>query len=252
MKIYSASGSYPTANSIRNEIERLIGKRYLITTRPDVKSDILFRYGSNFPTKGNDPNFNSVDFIEICRDKLKFSKFCKENNIYSPIYHKMEELPENFPIIIRTTLTGFQGRGIIPINSIEEYQKNMRSSFWWTDFVKTDFEIRVHLFDDRIEKIYKKVKDGEESQFPIRNIENNYHFANKSDSLDKYQKLIPICQNIGNLFKNLGGHFSALDIGYDIEKHNYFVFEANSAPGLNSLSVTDYANYFISSLGLKE
>jgi glutathione synthase/RimK-type ligase-like ATP-grasp enzyme len=48
------------------------------------------------------------------------------------------------------------------------------------------------------------------------------------------------------------GDFYALDIGRDATNHRYFIFEANSAPGINENTVELYADYFIDKLHLKK
>jgi glutathione synthase/RimK-type ligase-like ATP-grasp enzyme len=245
-KIISACGSYPSAKAIRDAIEDITGVHYFIVngTKP-YRGNILFRYGNcRTDIIGNDPDLNSNQFIDLCRDKLLFSHFCQQNNIYSPIYHYMIDIPKVFPVLVRKTLTSFGGKGIIVCNNIDEYNAVMRRNYYWTPFVKCEFELRVHLFDNQVNRIYKKVnQNGDENEYPIRNHVGGYHFSLRRN--DAYPKVLELAQSIGNLFMEIGGHFSAIDLGWDKLNQRYFVFESNSAPGLNSVNAVEYANFII-------
>jgi len=248
-RILTASGSFPSARLIRDAIQEITGKKYYIIDE-SKDTDILFRYGNSVSVSGNDPGYNSVDFINLCRDKYKFSKFCIKNGIYTPVYFTTE-IPEKFPVIIRTTMTGFGGAGIIICNSMEEFKAKMRQGCYWTYFITTSFELRVHLFDETVSRLVKKVKnDAEEDKYPIRNSHNGYHFSLRSEeNLSKnYERALEVVGRLAKLFVPLGGHFSGIDLGYDPERKEYIVFEANSAPGLSENNARDYANFIVSNV----
>lgn len=249
-RILSARGSLPSCKEIRDNIEELTGKHFFIVSEPG-NHNILFRYGNSLPVQGNDGGTNSAQFIQLAANKLLFSRFCQENDIYSPIYHTMEEEPTEFPVIIRTTLTGFGGRGIIKVNDLESYREQMRRAYWWTKFIDCQFEIRVHLFGRNVNRIYKKMLvEGDEQPLPIRNAENGYHFSLSSSPAESFPKAVAIAQRLGELFETMGGTYSAIDMGYDRQTRNYFTFEANSAPGVNTINATEYAAFISERLSL--
>jgi glutathione synthase/RimK-type ligase-like ATP-grasp enzyme len=249
-KILVSSNIFPSCRLIRDAIEKLTNKKFFMTDNPERVKDVLFRYGNTGNIIGTDSNFNSTDFISLLSDKRKFSNFCKDNGIYSPIFYTIDTKPEKYPILVRKTLTGFGGKGIIFCNNEEEYNSVMTRYYWWTPFIKCSYEIRVHLFDNKVSRIYKKVKEGEDD-LPIRNSENGYHFSLQSENLEnKYKKAQELATKLGELFIPLGGHFSGLDFGYDSEKKEYFVFEGNSAPGLSSINAEEYAKFFCEKLSL--
>jgi glutathione synthase/RimK-type ligase-like ATP-grasp enzyme len=244
-KIISACGSYPSAKSIRDAIEEITGVHYFIVNgNKPYRGDILFRYGNSREIVGFDPNLNSNEFINLCRNKLTFSQFCQQHNIYSPVYHRINEVPNVFPVLVRQTLTSFGGKGIFVCDNIHAFNATMRRNDYWTPFIKCEFELRVHLFDNQVNRIYKKVnQNGDENAYPIRNHIGGYHFSLRNN--DAYPKVLELAQNIGNLFMEVGGHFSAIDIGWDKLNQRYFIFESNSAPGLNSVNAIEYANFII-------
>ncbi len=248
--ILTARSSIPSCKAIRDAIETITGKKYNITTNPTkVTGKVIYRYGNLGRIPGEETNFNSPEFIHIANDKLRFSEFCSENNIYSPHYFR-NDLPESYPVMIRKTLTGWGGRGIVICRSEQEFLENNGLSYYWTPFVKTQFEIRVHLFDNQVNRIYKKVlEEGTEEEFPIRN-SHHYHFS--LVETEKYPKVAELCKRLGDTFIEMGGHFSGVDLGYDKERKEYFVFEVNSAPGLNSVNAEEYARFFVDKLGLND
>jgi hypothetical protein len=249
-KILSAPGSFPTARNIRQAIEEITGKHYLVTSDNSTTKNVLFRYGNADSVEGIDNGINSREFITLAKNKYLFAEFAEKNQIYSPVYHKFDLIPTEFPVMIRSTLTGYRGFGIKVVNSLEEFQKKFEIGNWWTKFIPCSFELRVHLFENKINRLYKKqLLSGTEKEFPIRNAEAGYHFSNVDENLDKYPKLIPVMENLGNLLKEKGGKYCAVDVGWDSIKKQYFIFEINSAPGLNSINIKEYAEYIIEKIG---
>jgi hypothetical protein len=231
--------SIPSAKILRDALEGVSGVRLAVTCHEDAKGDFLIRYGNSSPIPNQSPEHNSMEFIRTISNKLGFSRLMKENGIFSPEYYSSGQ-PTSFPIVIRQCMNSFGGKGIVIVNNKEEFDKAWRNGFHWTPFVAMTKEYRVHVLGGEMKKIFVKKKEGE-SPTPIRNLENGYHFAIKAiDSGAGYKKL-------GNLVEKLAsfipGSFYALDIGWCNTKEEYFVLEANSAPGLNENTAHTYAEY---------
>jgi glutathione synthase/RimK-type ligase-like ATP-grasp enzyme len=228
-------------------MKELSGTRLGITTRPeiaDMGKGVLIRYGNSMPTKSKTP-FNSDEMIEICASKQLFSKRMSEHGIYTPIYH-WKSKPTNYPALIRTTLSSFGGKGIIVVNNEEEFDAKFKQGNCWTDFIFTKSEYRVHVLGGKVSRIFKKLYDGSspESKTPIRNLENGYHFSLKEEE-GRYEQLRETISTVDDILK---GSFYGADLGWDAENKKYFVFEVNSAPGLNPNTARDYAEFIISKL----
>lgn len=251
-RILTANSSFPTARLIRDAIKEITGKHFYLTSNPKPGTHVLARYGNSDKIIGTDTKFNSKEFIDLVSNKLTFSNFCAANDIYSPKYFKYPLIPEKFPVVIRSTLTGWGGKGIYFAEDKDKFISTIKSGWFWTDFVRCSYEIRLHLFDTAPNRIYKKVKDDGAIAFPIRNQENGYHFSLQEESESKYKKAKELAEQLGNLFLQIGGHFSGIDMGYDPENRKYFVFEVNSAPGLNNINAGEYAKFFTKSLNLIE
>lgn len=226
----------PSAKLLRDALQEKYNERILVTTDNNkVRNRLLFAYGKCI---NNNP-LNSMEFINLCANKLSFSSLLNSNNIYSPIFYNNQE-PQNsdYPVLIRKTLTGHGGQGIVLINNAEEFHTTWRGNYYWTKFIKTQFELRVHVFEGNIIKLFKKEFDGVESDYPIRNLDNGYHFALKK--VEKYPKVIDLVQNkLNNL---LNGIHYGLDLGYDTEKREYIIYECNTGCGLNTETAYLYAN----------
>jgi hypothetical protein len=241
MKILCGNSSNPSARLLRDALQEILGGKILVTHRPETirRNEYFIRYGSGKAVvNGIDLNLNSAELVCVAGSKREFSEMTHEK-IYTPLFRKSK--PEKFPLLIRTTLHGWGGEGIIVCKSAEEFNANWRPEFWWTEFVHTEFEIRAHIHGGKVIKVFKKIlpEGATEDEFPIRH-NSNYHFSLVSS--DKYPKLISavnrLCED--SIF---GDGYFAVDAGWDAEKKEYFIFEINSAPGLNEFSAYEYAVY---------
>ena len=232
--ILASRSSFPTARLLKNFLNENYNLNLTLTSH--LKSyNPSIRYGNSEKLLDNDISINTVDFINLLSNKLRFSNFLLENGLYAPVFKK--DIPEVYPVIIRKYLSSCKGRGIIVCKNKEEFIKNNANNYW-TEFIKTEFELRVHVVGGNIIKVFKKMTLDEEESFPIRTNEN-YHFGLKKQEL--YKKLVPIVEKLNVL---LGTKcFYGLDIGWNNNKSSYFIFEANSAPGCNPETIEHYGNF---------
>jgi len=251
--ILSHRFSFPSARLLTNELSALTGVRWGITTDPSVAArgrGRLIRFGNSEPvyvgSREIPSDCNSVEFIQLCSHKLRFSRLLIEEGFYTPLFRATGK-PYNFPALIRTTLTGTGGQGIIKISNEEEFDRIFRPrEFYWTEYVPTTSEYRVHILGGNILKVFKKLPPGgEEGPMPIRNSRNGYNFSLRP--LENHDFSV-LKDTIGKLTEVLKGKFYGLDIGWDAEKKAYIIFEANSAPGLNSVTSKEYAEFIANEL----
>lgn len=195
----------------------------------------VIRYGSTALHSGID-TINTLEVIRTCSNKLLFSQLMKDNEIYSPEFYK--GVPKQYPVITRSTLSSFGGRGMELVRSEKEF---INDGTYWTPFIETAFELRVHVLGSKISRIFRK--EGGESF--IRTSSNGWHFALKDPQY--YPKLFPLVEKICGIpmFANA---FIALDIGWDAKRREYLVYEGNSAPGLNEHTAGVYAEYILDRL----
>jgi glutathione synthase/RimK-type ligase-like ATP-grasp enzyme len=199
------------------------------------RSDFVVRYGSTELHSGID-TLNTLEVIRTCSNKLNFSNLMQENDIYTPIFYR--NTPTKYPVIVRTTLSSYGGKGMILVDNARDFHY---TNVYWTPFIQTDFELRVHVLGGKIVRIFRK-EDGEGY---IRTSGNGWHFSLREDK--KYPKVNLVVQKICNIpmFANA---FFALDLGWDNNKKEYLVFEANSAPGLNEHTADIYADFILNKI----
>jgi glutathione synthase/RimK-type ligase-like ATP-grasp enzyme len=239
IKILTSKSSIVSARLLKNELQNLVNHRVLLTQKAEkIFSSKFIRYGNSDPVNVVDTQYNSANFIRLSSNKAAFSIKMMENNIYSPIYNKANPTDNDFPLLIRKTLTSYGGRGIVVCRNREEFNNNWNNAYVWTKFIKTEFELRVHVIDGQVVRIFKKTPINEEQEYPIRNMDRGYHYSLRAN--EKYQKVIDLVNVLNPI---LNGKFFTLDIGWDSVKKKYLVFEINSGSGLNENTVKLYANF---------
>ncbi len=213
-----------------------------------INNDFI-RYGNCKPISpfsGKDLNVNRRDFIYLCANKAHFSHSLVEKGYYSPTFYAevyrngkvtIEE-PKEFPVLIRTTLTGKEGKGIIVCENEQEFLANWRNNYFWTKYIPTEFELRVHVANGKILRIFKKLPPEIEEKYPIRNNARGYHFS--LVRTDLYKRVSEIVTGLST-FPEFSGQFYALDMGWDKINKKYFIYEANSCPGMNENTARAYA-----------
>jgi len=194
-----------------------------------------------------DTEFNPPDFVQFCVNKGVFSDVMNAVGIYTPEFFN-REAPRHYPVLIRKTLTGCGGRGIVVARNEQEFARNWDRQYKWTQFIKTNFEARVHVLDGKIVRLFVKEPEGPEGPTPIRNIGHGYHFSLREDIENKYSKLKAMIQKV--IAVSPRSHFFAADVGYDPERKEYVVFELNSAPGLNENTADIYARFLVDKIGI--
>jgi len=238
MLILSNKSAINSAKILSNSLNDLGIETSVITEPTKVKEDGFIRYGNGRKTWYKE-RFNSPEFIRLSGNKLLFSISMKENNIYSPIFYK-ENAELIFPMLIRETLYGQGSKGIIPIRNIDEFDENWNNNYYWTPFINLKFELRVHVFNHTILKVFKKqdLPDKINSEFPIRNNDTCHYFWKSSDRYPKLQELVNKLKEINPINTSV---FYAMDIGWNPNKKEYFLIELNSCPGLNPNTAKMYA-----------
>jgi glutathione synthase/RimK-type ligase-like ATP-grasp enzyme len=238
IKILTCGFAMPSTRLLKEALENRTGRRTIITTNPrKVFWPSFLRYGNAEDVDIEDSPLNSTEFIKTVADKYEFSKLMAANNIYSPVFRQDEPNEEDYPLIIRKTLQSYGGRGIIVCENEDQFNDNWDDAYYWTPYVKNDLELRVHVLGGKAQKIFKKIKEGEE-KFPIRTSGNGYHFSLKN--LETYPKVVEFVDSLKDV---LTGQFYTLDVAWDKDKKQYMVFEANSASGLNTQTAALYADY---------
>lgn len=234
------------AKIIRDQILENTGKRFpVFTSNQYVNRDdiILLRYANSLEVNVQDTNYNSKEFIRLCGNKLSTSQFLIEHEVLTVEFNR--GIPDYFPVVLRKTMYGQGGNGIVVCKNIEEFNREGGNNYYWSYYYPFSSEYRAHVLGNNIARIFKKVlRNGErEDEFPIRNL-TKYDFSLRSD-INAFPKLTAIVNKISEI---LPGKFYALDIG--INNGDPVIIEINSGPGLSENTAEFYTSYLISELNI--
>ncbi len=230
MYILTHKGLYNSAKLLSDKIKASTGRPIFVYTdrRPEDTGAPVIRWGNGQHFFNLDTSFNSRESIVTCGSKARFSSVLSRAGIPHVEYHS-NEVPERFPVVIRTVLNGHGGEGIVICRTREEFVRNYNHSTWsyWYNF---DFELGVHILNGRVERVFKKVwkNDSAEPEFPIRNTDKGYNFSLKEG--EKYPKLQVI---VDSFYRVVPLAMGRLDIAWDKLNKTYRIIEANSAPSLS-------------------
>ena len=210
-------------------------------------NDILIRYG-NSDYESRDVLFHKVinraESIRKSKNKLLSSLLLKQHNIPIPeIFTNTSDLnKKSFPVLRRLKFHS-RGSDIIFI----KFKKDIVEGDYYSKFIKSDLEYRIHVFSNEIIRIQKKVpRKGIRKQF-VHNFENGYLLVdNFEHNILLERNLVPLSIRCVQL---LGLDFGAVDIIIS-KDHKPYVLEVNSAPRLNLYGRELYSFYLKQYLGI--
>lgn len=248
-KILTQKKLFPSAALLRSNLQPFFKEKIWVTTNPNkINTPSVIRWGNLDPISDQIIEINPREFIILC-SKINFSNLLYKytNKFFSVItFYPMTETPEKFPVVIRETLTSFGGDGIFVVTSIDEFKNFQQKANYWSQWIPMESEFRVHVIGGKIVRIFKK-ECTTNDEFPIRN-SKNCSFSLR-ENFDSFPKLQTVIENISNtLPKNT---FYGLDIGYNKQKKQYTIIEANTAPGLNNNTAEIYAKEIYEMLTLE-
>ena len=204
-------------------------------------SDRIVAWGPTLPS----PHVNQQQETakKIASDKLlSFRKF-KEHNVPTPEWTEDVIVAQqwNKDYFARTLLRSSCGKGIVPVPAGEQgpYAR------LYVQYKKKKHEYRVHVFEGKvIDVAQKKRKVGHENRDnQIRNHANGWVFAR--EGISPPTNISSIALSACNA---LGLHSGAVDIIWNEKENKCYVFELNSAPGIEGTTCKNYTNEIIASL----
>lgn len=140
---------------------------------------------------------------------------------------------EGDSVYCRTVLSGHSGVGIV----IGTNTENVVDAPLYTKNVKAKYEFRVHVMNGKIIDFQqKKKRQGFEGGISgIRNHANGWVFCREGVVLPPEAETQAI-----KAVEALGLDFGAVDIGYNERQNKAYVYEVNTAPGLEGTSLEKY------------
>lgn len=212
------------------------------------RKDVIINWGNSHPPhfKWMDEDLNKPHAIALASNKLHtFSELiCKGFNDlpkFTTELHDAEDWINNgYTVYCRTILRGHSGNGIVIADRLD---KLVRAPLY-TVKTKHKHEYRVHVFRDQILDVQQKKKRLESiGGSGIRNHSNGWVYARAE--IAPTEELLSSARRAVNL---LGLDFGAVDIGHRLIDNKLFVFEVNTAPGIEGTTLDKYAkaiyNYY--------
>lgn len=143
---------------------------------------------------------------------------------------------QGIKVFCRTTIISHSGQGIVIATTPDE----LVDAPLYVKAIKKDKEYRVHVFNGKvIDYQQKKKREGfEGGTSSIRNYANGWIYARSGVELSEEVS----SESVGAVLA-LGLDFGAVDVCTDLDG-NVFVFEVNTAPGLQGTTFQKYTEAF--------
>ena len=239
---------YKAGSISAKRLARALG---VLKVRPSYnakRKDVIINWGNSNPPhfRWMEQDLNKPNAIQLACDKLTTFHILEENGFKDiPQYTTSKDIAQHLidmgnTIYCRSTTTGHSGRGIVIANTSDE----LINAPLYTVKTKHKHEYRVHLFRGRVLDVQmKRKRNGAVNGSGIRNHSNGWVYA-RAEIAPPEELLSSACKAV-NL---LGLDFGAVDIGHRLIDNKFFVFEVNTAPGLEGTTLDNYAkaiyNYY--------
>lgn len=231
---------------VREKILEATGRKFLVYKEASSvpSTGCFFRYGNGMSLRDGiqDTDINTPDFCTLATCKNRFSELLLEKGFNTPAFHK-HGFPsdQDFPVMLRSTLTGCYGTGITVVSNEEEFLENWKSGSVWTKFIETDYEVRAYVLDGEMIYAFYKVpfEHQKNDKYPVR---SEYHYSYVD--ISRPSSFLFLKKQIRELGTHLNGKIYSLDVGH-LPEGGYIFFEANSGSWLNDSLASRYANYLI-------
>ena len=239
---------YKIGSLSAKRLARTLGILRVLPSYNARRKDVIINWGNSTPPhfRWMEQDLNKPNSIQLACDKLTTFHILEENGFKDiPQFTTSKDIAKHLidmgnTIYCRSTTTGHSGRGIVIANSINE----VIDAPLYTVKTKHKHEYRVHVFRDQILDVQqKKKKLGYGNGNGIRNHSNGWVYARAE--IAPPEELLSSARRAVNL---LGLDFGAVDIGHRLIDNKFFVFEVNTAPGLEGTTLDKYAkaiyNYY--------
>jgi hypothetical protein len=213
------------------------------------RSDTIVNWGSSTPPhfRWMEQDLNKPHAIALASNKLNtFLEYRSKSFTHVPDWttnpsEAQHWLDLGLKVYCRTKLSSHSGNGII----ICIDSNKIVSAPLYTLHSKHRDEYRVHIFKGEVLDVQKKKRklgfNGSSSG--IRNHSSGWIYARTDVAIP--DMLCPIAIQAVEL---LGLDFGAVDIGHKVNDNKFFVFEVNTAPGLEGSTLDKYSkaiyNYY--------
>lgn len=179
---------------------------------------------------------NRPEAVEIATSKMRtFDVLERTQGVIIPEWTRDLGVAQNWEgrVLGRSIDRGSEGVGI----TVYDSGRNVLAGHtFYTRYFKKADEYRVHVFNNEILDVQRKLRTRGVEAHPIRNTANGYIFAREG---------VVLPDGVGAMCiaacRALGLNFGAVDVGYNRHYSRACIFEVNTAPGLEGTTVRRYA-----------
>jgi len=212
------------------------------------RNDVIVNWGSSTPPhfRWMEQDLNKPHAIALASNKLNtFLEYRNKSFTHVPQWttnpsEAQQWLDLGLKTYCRKLLSSHSGNGIVICNDGDR----LVSAPLYTLHTKHKHEYRVHVFRDQILDVQmKRKRNGSLGGSGIRNHSNGWVYARA--------EIVPpeeLLSSSIDAVKLLGLDFGAVDIGHRLIDNKFFVFEINTAPGLEGTTLDKYSkaiyNYY--------
>ena len=203
----------------------------------DPYTPVVIRWGSSTPAV-LDFAINTRQSIALTSHGLNSLQVMEEAGVPVPtVWTRPPTVEELYPILART----INHRGGMDILWCENHAEAVGTGRgFFTRYTKVDHEFRVHVFGGEVLRVFRKVKRESDADNLIRTSYRGWGYSRVTESsIGESGVSVSL-----NAISALGLAFGAVDLGYNSETGKFVVFEANTGPSLNSVSLLYYAREF--------
>lgn len=212
------------------------------------RKDVIVNWGNSTPPhfKWMEQDLNKPNAIALASNKLNtFLEFRNKSFTDVPQWttnpnEAQHWLDLGLKTYCRKLLSSHSGNGIVICNDGD----TLVPASLYTLHTKHKHEYRVHVFREQVLDVQmKRKRNGAVGGTGIRNHANGWVYA-RAEIAPSEELLSSACKAV----KLLGLDFGAVDIGHRVVDNKYFVFEVNTAPGLEGTTLDKYSkaiyNYY--------
>lgn len=210
----------------------------------DREYDYVVRWGTSSSIRSpSEGEFNSRRAVNSNTDKLGSLRTLRDAGINVPEFSTtLSDI--GYPALGRQR-EHTQGNDIELI--LQERDRYLTENDFFVEYVPTQLEYRVHVFNGEVIKVHEKRKlsDAENHAY-IRNSDTGYIFVNPRDDPTPSDDL-----SIGAV-EALGLDFGAVDVIREEDTRDEYVLEVNTAPSLDEANLRRYGEQFAQEIGISD
>jgi hypothetical protein len=261
LQAQASNGARLLVGALREEGLNALRTKVQGSTYRGYPSHLIVNWGRNeYPSRWSGvPVLNKPENVRNATDKRRFFQIMGENGLSHNIPRwtdsrtEAREFFESYgldTVYCRTLTRGSQGRGVVVATSEEE----IVPAPLYTEGIKVDREVRVHVFKERVIDFAQKKKMSSESREErgiseepdeyVRNHGNGWIFARSGVEIPDSVKVCAL-QSVSTL----GLDFGAVDVVIN-QQGVPKLLEVNTAPGLEGTTLESYKGAILEYCGI--